>query len=67
MINRIKYTILEHQNKEAYDVDMYRIYIRDKKSLRYMYKLNREEYIEFLLDKKISEVELFTSIGTYDV
>jgi|TARA_R100001594_G_scaffold92483_2_gene126801 hypothetical protein len=57
-----KYVVLEYEDKEKYDKEMYNIYIHEKQTLKYEMKLNREEYQEFILDVKIKNIKLYTSL-----
>tara|TARA_R100001594_G_scaffold50196_2_gene83310 strand:- start:2925 stop:3116 length:192 start_codon:yes stop_codon:yes gene_type:complete len=57
-----KYVVLEYMDKEKYDKEMYNIYIHEKQTLKYTMKLNREEYQEFILDVKLKNIKLYTSL-----
>ena len=57
-----EYVVLEYEDKKKYDVEMYNIYTKDKMGLKYRYKLNREDYENFILDKKVNSIKLYTSL-----
>jgi len=57
-----KYIVLEYEDKSKYDKEMYNIYTKDKMGLKYRYKLNREDYENFILDKKVNSIKLYTSL-----
>ena len=57
-----EYVVLEYEDKKKYDVEMYNIYTKDKMGLKYKYKLNREDYENFILDKKVNSIKLYTSL-----
>ena len=57
-----KYIVLEYEDKSKYKGEMYNIYTQEKAALKYKMKLNREEYEEFILDIKINNIKLYTSL-----
>ena len=57
-----RYLVLEYQDRSKYEVDMYKILQGNGKDYRYLYTLNTEEYREFILDKNIGDISLYTSI-----
>jgi len=57
-----KYIVLEYEDKSKYDKEMYNIYTKDKRGLKYRYKLNREDYENFILNKEVNSIKLYTSL-----
>ena len=57
-----EYVILEFKDKKKYDGKMYSIYTKDKSGLQYEYKLNRGEDENFIIDKKVNSIKLYTSV-----
>ena len=41
---------------------MYKIYTKEKSELKYKMKLNRGDYEKFMLDIKIGNIKLYTSL-----
>ena len=57
-----EYIVLEYEDKKRYNGEMYNIYTREKAALKYKMKLNREDYENFILDIKIGNIKLYTSL-----
>tara|TARA_R110000824_G_scaffold118491_3_gene270777 strand:+ start:432 stop:626 length:195 start_codon:yes stop_codon:yes gene_type:complete len=57
-----EYIVLEYEDKKKYDGEMYKIYTKEKSELKYKMKLNRGDYEKFMLDIKIGNIKLYTSL-----